>query len=91
MAWPWRRRRTGPLRVVMYTRQGCHLCEEAWRLLEELRGRYALELEAVDVDGDAELVRLHGERVPVIVVNGKERFWGGVNRVLLERLLRAEG
>ena len=91
MPWPWRRRRTEPTRVVMYTRHGCHLCEEAWRLLEEVQGRYALELEAVDVDGDPELVRLHGERVPVVLVNGQERFRGGLNRALLERLLRAEG
>jgi glutaredoxin len=77
-------------RVVMYTRAGCHLCDEAWQMLEALAARYPLDLEAVDVDGDPELAQLHGDRVPVIVVNGKERFWGRINRVLVERLLRAE-
>ena len=84
------RKQLARVQVVMYTRQGCHLCEDAWKILEDLRSRYALELEAVDIDGDPELVRLHGERVPVIVVEGKERCWGRVNRVLLERTLRAK-
>jgi glutaredoxin len=81
---------TGPLHIVMYTRQGCHLCEDAWKLLLQHAARYNLELEAVDIDTDAELVRLHGERVPVLVVKGKVRLWGRINAVLLERLLRTE-
>ncbi len=88
--WPWKRAGGKPVQVLMYTRQGCHLCDDAWALLEALRERYALKLETVDIDTDAELVRRHGERVPVVVVNGRERFWGRVNRVLLERQLRAE-
>ena len=74
----------------MYTRTDCHLCTDAWTLLEEMRLKFEFELEAVDVDGQADLVRLYGERVPVITVNGKERLWGRINRVLLERSLRAE-
>ena len=76
--------------VLMYTRQGCHLCEDAWRLLVELRGRYDLELESIDVDGDAELARLYGDRVPVLVIDGIERLWGRINRVLLERHLQGQ-
>jgi len=77
----------GQTRVLMYTRRGCHLCTEAYSLLEEMRGRFGFELEAIDADGNPDLVRLYGERVPVVVVNGRERFWGRINRVLLERLL----
>jgi glutaredoxin len=74
----------------MYTRQGCHLCDDAWRFLEELGQRYTLRLEAVDIDGDPELRRLHGERVPVLVINGRERMWGKISRGWLERQVRAE-
>ena len=42
------------------------------------------------MDTDGELVARYGEWVPVVTVNGKVRFRGGVNPVLLERLLRAE-
>ena len=76
-------------RVVMYTRNGCHLCDDAWKILQELRHRHGFQLKAVDVDGDTELVRQYGEHVPVVVVDGKERLWGRINRVLLERMLRS--
>jgi glutaredoxin len=44
----------------------------------------------IDVDRAEELKQAHGTRVPVVVVNGRERFHGRVNRALLERLLAAE-
>jgi glutaredoxin len=90
MVWS-RRAPRPPLRVVMYTRSGCHLCEVAWTLLEQLQPAFGYELELVDVDHDPGLAQLYGEKVPVLVIGGKERMWGRINRVLLERLLRAEG
>ena len=75
--------------IVMYTRQGCHLCEDAWDLLEQARSRYGFALRQVDIDGDPELVRAYGECVPVVMVNGRVRFRGVVNRVLLKRLLES--
>jgi glutaredoxin len=71
----------------MYTRRGCHLCDSAWELLQRYQSRCGFRLKAVDVDGDPELVRQHGNWVPVVTVNGKVRFRGGVNEVLLKRLL----
>jgi glutaredoxin len=75
--------------VVMYTRQGCHLCEQAWQQLEQAQKRYHFALSQVDVDEDAQLAREYGECVPVVVVNGRVRFRGIVNPVLLRRLLEA--
>jgi glutaredoxin len=74
----------------MYTRSGCHLCEEAHSLLEVMRARFNFKLEIVDVDNSAELVQLYGDRVPVLMIGGKDRLWGKINPVLLDRLLRAE-
>jgi hypothetical protein len=88
--WRGRERRLGSLQVVMYTRRGCHLCEAAWERLAEARGRYGFALVAQDVDGDPRLVAEYGKCVPVVTVNGRVRFRGAVNPVLLERLLRAE-
>jgi glutaredoxin len=76
--------------VVVYTRRGCHLCEVAWEQLRAEQRRHGFRLGAVDVDGDPELVRAHGEWVPVVTVNGRVRFRGRVNGVLLARLLRAK-
>jgi len=76
--------------VCVYTRRGCHLCENAERLLADRRRRYRFTLEAVDVDADPALAERYGAEVPVVVLNGKVRFRGRVNPVLLDRLLRAE-
>jgi glutaredoxin len=78
------------LRFTFYTRAGCHLCDDARALLEPYRQRHGFALEVVDVDTDPELVAQHGNCVPVISVDGKVRFRGRVNRVLLERFLQAE-
>ncbi len=92
MAWNWltfwrpRKRRTS-CDIVMYTRQGCHLCERAWQQLDAARQRYGFALRQVDVDADPDLARLYGGCVPVVTIDGKVRFRGAVNRVLLERLL----
>jgi glutaredoxin len=83
------RPRLAHLQIVVFTRQGCHLCDDAWRLLEELRRERGYALSAVDVDTDPQLVAEYGEQVPVVTVNGRVRFRGRVNRVLLERLLYA--
>lgn len=88
----WRRRpRALPhVRVVLYTRQGCHLCEDALELLGRERERFGFVLETIDVDTQSELAAKYGECVPVVTVNGKLRFRGRVNPYLLRRLLETE-
>ena len=75
------------LLIIMYTRHGCHLCDEAWEHLRQQQPSYHFRLEKQDVDADPALVELYGEWVPVVIVNNKVRFRGGVNPVLLKRLL----
>lgn len=70
--------------IVLYSRQGCHLCDDAAAALT----RHGLEFELVDVDADPELRRRYDECVPVVVMDGKERFRGRVDELLLRRLLR---
>src|SRR6266498_517839 len=86
----WRRAPLDHLDVVLYTRAGCHLCEDAWEMLQAEQRRHRFALSALDIDGDPELVKAHGECVPVVVVNGQVRFRGRINEVLWRRLLRAE-
>ncbi len=89
LSWFRRRPARPDLHLVMYTRAGCHLCEEAWQLLEQHQRRYGFHLEARDVDAAPELAAQHGDWVPVVTVNGQVRFRGRVNAVLLQRLLDA--
>jgi glutaredoxin len=59
-------------RVTLYTRVGCHLCEEAERVLQEEQAATPFQLDLVDVDRDPELARRYGVRVPVVAVDGVE-------------------
>ena len=72
-----------PPKIVLYTRRGCHLCEDAAALLT----RYRLDFTSVDVDQDRELQARYDECVPVVTFDGRERFRGRVDEVLLRRLL----
>jgi glutaredoxin len=70
-------------KAILYTRSGCHLCDDAKALLE----RYGLSPMLVDIDADPVLRERYTTCVPVVVIDGKERFRGRVNEVLLRRLL----
>src|SRR4051812_15905157 len=76
------------VRVTLYSRAGCHLCDDARRLLTEQQRWYGFALDVVDVDADPNLVARYGDWVPVVVIDGRERFRGTVNHALLVRLLR---
>ena len=78
------------LHVVMYTRQGCHLCETAWAQLLAWQSIYQFVLRAEDVDTNSDWAVKYGQCVPVVEINGKVRFRGHVNDVLLRRLLDAK-
>jgi glutaredoxin len=78
------------LHILLYTRAGCHLCDEAWELLLRHQKRHGFALETKDVDESAELVQAYGQCVPVVLIAGQVRFRGHVNEVLLRRLLEAK-
>ena len=82
----WATRKMKQRNVVLYTRKGCHLCEDVYRLLV----RHGLEPETVDIDADDDLLAKFNECVPVVFIDGKERFRGQVNETLLRRLLNAK-
>jgi c-di-GMP-related signal transduction protein len=59
--------------VVVYSRPGCHLCEEAIERIVALRaGGYRFELREVDIESDDLLLRRLLERIPVVEVNGEQ-------------------
>ena len=74
---------TSPSEVLLYTRAGCHLCEEALQILE----RHGLVVRKIDIDAQSELKPLYDQCVPVVVIDGRERFRGRVDEMLLKRLL----
>ena len=70
-------------RVVLYTRQGCHLCDDARELLD----RHGIRPICIDIDADVSLRERFNDCVPVVEIDGKICFRGKVDPVLLRRLL----
>ena len=57
--------------VVVYSRPGCHLCEEAIEALVGLhQAGYRFEMHEIDIESDDLLLRRHLERIPVVEVDG---------------------
>ena len=75
--------------VVLYTRVGCHLCDEAKQQLRELRRKAAFALREVDIDQDPELRQRYNDEVPVIFIHGRKAFKYRIDpSQFLERLRR---
>lgn len=78
--------RSGDARVVVYTREGCHLCAVAEAQVAEICAETGDSWVRVDIDTDADLRERFTEQVPVTFVDGAQHdFW----RVDPERLRRA--
>jgi glutaredoxin-like protein DUF836 len=65
-----------PTRLVLYERDGCHLCEEARGLLDEMLGPDGYT--RVEIDADDDLVLRYGFRIPVIALDGVDRIEGPI-------------
>ncbi len=74
--------------VTLYTRVGCHLCEQAEQVLRAEQEMTPFTLVTVDVDRDPELTRRYGVRVPVVAAEGVEVFEYEVPVDLLRAHLR---
>jgi glutaredoxin len=73
------------LNVVLYTRGGCHLCEEAHQLLNDV----GLSPKVVDIDADELLKYRFDTCVPVVEIDGRVRFRGRIELRLLQRIIRS--
>jgi Glutaredoxin-like domain (DUF836) len=66
------------LRVTIVSRDDCHLCRVVHRVAEQLRQEVAFDLAVIEVDSDPRLVRQYGDRVPVVLLDGREAISGKV-------------
>jgi glutaredoxin len=57
--------------VTVYSRHGCHLCDDAVEILESLKQELKFNLEIKYIDGSSELEKVYGEQVPVIQIDGQ--------------------
>ena len=80
----------GP-RVVLYSRPGCHLCDDARVVLERVRAERPFELVDCDITADPALLKAYFDRIPVVTVDGEETFEFFVDEALLRNHLESSG
>jgi glutaredoxin len=74
--------------LTLYTRQHCHLCEQAKQLIMELKGDYPFVLKEVDIDQYDELTERYGLMIPVLLINGEEAAFGQINKFIISNRLQ---
>ena len=72
-------------RPVLYVRRGCHLCEEAGVLLDNMLGSDGWD--AVDIEADDDLLVRYAHRIPVLNIDGEDRLELIISRPDLEEAL----
>ena len=74
--------------VRLYTRPGCHLCEEARREMLAAGCADEFELEEINIDEDSALKELYGWEIPVVTINGHKAFKYSLTAEEFRRKLR---
>lgn len=74
--------------VTVVTRAGCHLCEDAEQSIARLAEELAFDWVTVDVDASAASQDAYGDRVPVILLNGREHGYWRVEEARLRAALQ---
>ncbi len=63
-------------RVLLYSKPGCHLCEDARAIIERVCAEVGTSYDEVDITTSAALMAEYGEQIPVTVVDGAQHdFW----------------
>lgn len=74
-------------RVVMYGKPGCHLCEDAARVIDRVCTELGVEWVEVDILSDPALQARFAEEIPVTFVDGVQHDFFRVDEVRLRRAL----
>ncbi|HEX2446059.1 MAG TPA: glutaredoxin family protein [Vicinamibacterales bacterium] len=75
--------------LTLYSRPGCHLCEEMKAVIETVAAGQTIDLHEVDISGDPELERRYGLEIPVLEIDGKKIAKYRIDEKTLTRAIRA--
>jgi glutaredoxin len=76
--------------IILYTRPGCHLCDAAADLLEQLARRSPLAVTEVNILSDADLFERYKHQIPVSVIAGGPTFAAPIGAAALEQVLLSQ-
>jgi len=78
------------MRVEIYSKSDCPLCDEAKRVLAEVRAHLPFELVEVNIESDPVLYQRFRYDIPVVFVDGQKAFKHKLDRSALERRLKLQ-
>jgi glutaredoxin len=76
-----------PVKLTLYTRTGCHLCEDMELALRELATEYEFVIDSVTIEDKPYLEHIYGEKVPVLVHGELEICHYYLDRIALMKAL----
>jgi hypothetical protein len=76
-------------KVVLYSKPGCHLCDDVHAVLMEVRGEIPFELDVRDISKSRKLIEAYGLDIPVVTIDGREAFRHRLTADELRAALRA--
>jgi glutaredoxin len=82
-----RGQRRSLIQVTIYSRPGCHLCDEMKAIVAHVARTMPIDLQEVDVSASAELEALYGLEIPVLMIDGKKTAKYRVTEAELRRAL----
>lgn len=77
--------------VVMYSKPGCHLCEETRSHLEQLRQEFDLRLEEIDISTDPALFKKYFDKIPVVWIDERIQLAAPIRPAELRAALKSLG
>ena len=80
-------KRATPREVFLYSRPGCHLCDDAAELLERLAQRIPMTITEINILGDIDLYERYKHSIPVVALAGGLTLAAPIRADELERLL----
>jgi glutaredoxin len=79
-------------RITMYSKPGCHLCDQAHEVIARVAADVGTSYEVVDITTSTELMNAYGEQIPVTFVDGRQHdFWRVDETRLRQALDRTTG
>ena len=74
-------------RVTLYAKPGCHLCDDARQVIEQVCAETGTSYDEVDITTSPDLMEAYGEQIPVTFVDGRQHDFWRVDAVRLRAAL----
>lgn len=77
------------MKITIYSKKDCHLCEEAKALLVRFANQYPIEIEELNIEEDEGLFEKYRDEIPVIFLNGRKLFKYRIDEKKLRKVIQS--